>query len=128
MWACPFVLPFWQKIIKTMEKWVGTPVPEFVQLCLLGDRSCLPNISKHAFALVLTGFISAARVILRKWKSQDRPTYGEWVKTMTEIASFELLIAKLHDRQESYMLVWEKFVFYKRSTVLIGITTISTLF
>lgn len=46
IWACPLVLPFWREIIKTVQEWLGIPVPESVQLCLLGVRLCLPKISK----------------------------------------------------------------------------------
>lgn len=54
---------------------------------LLGDRSCLLMISKPAFALALTGFISAAKIILRNWKSQVSPESRERIELMTENVS-----------------------------------------
>ena len=63
MWACPSVLPFWRDVIQTVQDWLHIPIPESAQSCLLGDGSCLPGLSKPAFALALTGFVSAARVL-----------------------------------------------------------------
>ncbi len=93
MWACPLVLPFWQEIIRTIQERLSVPVPEsIISFVSRGTgRVCPTFLNQH---LALTGFISAARVILIKWKSQVRPEYRDWVKIMTENASFELLIAK----------------------------------
>lgn len=41
------------EVVKTTQEWLGTPVPVSAQLCLLGDSSVLPQISKSAFALAL---------------------------------------------------------------------------
>lgn len=112
IWSCPVIQPFWRQIIRTIEKWLGTTVPESARLCLLGDRSCLPNVSKGAFALALTGFILAAKVILRHWKNPNGPAYEEWVKSMTDLASYELLVAKLQNRKEEHLKTWDVFLTY----------------
>lgn len=62
MWARTLVLPFWKEITKAIQEWLGAPVPESIQF--LGDSSRLPTISKPAFVLALSGFISDARIIL----------------------------------------------------------------
>ncbi len=116
IWACPLVFPFWREIIKTIQEWLGTPVPVSAQLCLLGDRSVLLQISKPAFALARTGFVSAARIILRNWKGQLRPEYREWVTLMTENASFELMIANLYNCKNSHHNVWKQFLSFIKGT------------
>ncbi len=97
-----------------VEEWRGTPAPETIQLCLLGDKSCLLKVSVPEFALALTRFISAAGVFLQGWKSQVRPEYKEWVKQMTKIQSSELLKLNLHNCKKSYLLVRNQFLFFIR--------------
>ena len=100
---------FRQKIRTISQKQVYFTFLEML-FCSVGDVSFLPNVSTAKKALALTGFILAARVILRKWKSQDCPVYKEWVTSMTDIASFELLVAKLHNCKKSYFSTWEAFL------------------
>ena len=58
-----------------------------------------PGIGKSEAGLMLTGFIVAARIILRNWKSPNRPDITDWLKLMTEIAAFELLIERVQNVQ-----------------------------
>lgn len=108
----PMVLPFWKKVFfKTIGEWLDVPLPESPQLCLLGDQSLLPpGVSKAESALALAGFISAVRIILRHWKSQVRPGFGDWLKLMTNTASFEDLIARLNDGRGKFYQVWSHFL------------------
>lgn len=87
LWECSLVYPFWKEVIAKLGVWLENSLPESPQLCLLGDRSELPpGISKAEFGLALTGFITAARIILRHCKSQTKPEFTEWVKLMTDNA------------------------------------------
>lgn len=61
-----------------------------------------PGISKVEVGLALRGFITVARIILRHWKSQTQPEFIEWVKLMTDNASFELMIAWLNDNKGTF--------------------------
>ena len=111
MWECSLVSPFWKEVIEKLGEWLGKALPESPQLCLMGDRSRLtPGISRAEFGLALTGFITAARIILRHWKSQIRPEFTEWVKLMTDNASYELMIARLNDNKGKFYQVWGQFL------------------
>lgn len=113
LWECPMVFPFWKQVIKTIGEWLDKPLPESPQLCLLGDRSLLPpEVSKAESALALAGFISAVRIILRHWKSHVRPGLTDWLKLMTDTASFEDLIARLNDGRGKFCQVWSHFLHF----------------
>lgn len=50
-------------------------------MCPLGDKSHIsPELTKAEFGLALTGFIAAARLILRNWKSPHRPEGTYWLE------------------------------------------------
>ena len=113
LWDSPLVFPFWKQIIKTIGEWLTTALPESPQLCLLGDRSLLPpEVSKAESALALAGFITAVRIVLRHWKSQIRPSFTDWLKLMTDTASFEDLIARLNDGRGKFYQVWSHFLHF----------------
>lgn len=113
LWDCPLVLPFWKQVLHVIGEWLDAPLPESPQLCLLGDRTILPpNVTKVEFALASAGFIIAVRIILRHWKSQVRPCFTEWLKLMTDTASFEGLIARLNDGKGKYYKVWSHFLHF----------------
>lgn len=84
-------------MVKCIGEWLHKPLPESPQLCLLGDRFVLPPcISKQKFGLALAGFIGASR------NSQVKPIFDEWLKLMTDIASFESLIARTTNYQGKF--------------------------
>jgi len=68
IWECSLVHPFWCKILAILEEWMGSNLPVEPRLCLLGDKSMIPNIEKNKFTLIKIGCITAARMILRNWK------------------------------------------------------------
>ncbi len=65
IWECSLVQPFWRKILRIFEEWLGFNLPVKPQLCLLGDKSVVPNIAKNEFTLIKIGCITATRMILR---------------------------------------------------------------
>ena len=92
---------------------LATPLPESPQLCLLGNRSLLPpEISKAESTLTLAGFITAVRIILRHRKSQVRPSFAEWLKLMTDTASFEDIIARLNGGRGTFYQVCSHFLHF----------------
>lgn len=73
---------------KNLAEWLKQLLPEFPQLCLLGDKSFMPaGLTEAASGPAVTGFILAARLILRK--RPHRPEGREQLKCMMETASFE---------------------------------------
>lgn len=61
-------------------------------MCLMGDTSQLPNVSKKN--------ITASRLLLRKWKTNVTPNVREWLDAMAETASYEALLHKLKGKEE----------------------------
>ncbi len=73
IWECSLVQPFWRKILRIFEEWLGFNLPVKPQLCLLGDKSVVPNIAKNEFTLIKIGCITAARMILHNCKCPKTP-------------------------------------------------------
>ena len=40
------MMPLWVKIVAVLSGWLGSAIPLTPELCLLGDKSQIPNISK----------------------------------------------------------------------------------
>lgn len=107
------VLPFWKVVLKNLEGWLKRPLPESPQLCLLADKALMPpGLTKAELRLIVTGFIFAAWLILRNWKSLHKPEFVEWFKLMTETAPFEEMIARVNNILSKTSQVWEVFVDY----------------
>ncbi len=74
-------------------------LPESPRLCLLGDRSELASgILKAEFGLALAGCTS-----------QTQPEVLDWVRQMTDSASFELMIATLNNKDGNFHEVRDQF-------------------
>lgn len=113
IWDCPMVLPFWKVVLKNLEGWLKQPLPESPQLCLLMDKALMPpGLTKAEVRVTETGFIVAARLILRKWKSPHKPELVEWLKLMTETAAFEKMIARVNNVPSEMSQIWEVSVNY----------------
>ncbi len=60
--------------------------------------------------LALAGFLTAAEVILRKWKSTSAPCYKDWIELMTNTATYELMLAKVRDKESKFSAMWDSFL------------------
>lgn len=108
LWDCSLVLPFWKAVLQKFESWLRRPLPESPRL--LGDRSQMPpGLAKAVTGVIITRFMVAAIIILLKWKSH-RPEVTEWLKFMTEIASFELMIGRVQNNSSKTSQAWLYFV------------------
>ena len=56
---------FWTKILDVLSAWSGSEVPQTPELCLLGDRSQMPDVPKGVFTVVVVGLVTACRIILK---------------------------------------------------------------
>uniref|UniRef100_A0AAR2L0B7 Reverse transcriptase zinc-binding domain-containing protein n=1 Tax=Pygocentrus nattereri TaxID=42514 RepID=A0AAR2L0B7_PYGNA len=54
IWECPLVEPFWHSVLKFLETWAGVALPVSPRLCLLGDKTETPTLTKRASALMYT--------------------------------------------------------------------------
>lgn len=71
-----------------MSKWLGKTLPVSPRLCLLGDRSQVHNVSRDEFT-------TAARTILRYWKSTKLPEVKECVNYLIKTASYESALTRM---------------------------------
>lgn len=56
-----------------LGEWVEQ-LPSSPHLCLLGDKTYLPpGVTKVQFGLLVTEFITAARVVLKNWENTKIP-------------------------------------------------------
>ena len=109
-WECAFLRPLWEGILNMLEKWIGKIIPVCPQLCLLGNRETVTNLTKCEFRIVTTGLVSAARIILRHWKSSEIPDLKEWVDLLIETASYERILTRISDQYGKDSKVWGKFM------------------
>ena len=79
IWECRLVKPLWIQVLEILSSWFGSEVPLRPMLCLLGDRSQIPNISKCTFSVIIVSLMTVCRVILRHWKETKAPDLKEWV-------------------------------------------------
>lgn len=49
IWGCTLVRPLWEQIVSILGGWLGLEMPCCPELCLLGDKSYLPKLSKKCF-------------------------------------------------------------------------------
>ncbi len=110
IWECSLVQPFWRKILRIFEEWLGFNLPVKPQLCLLGDKSVVPNIAKNEFTLIKIGCITATRMILRNWKCPKTPDLKDWIDGMIKIASYECMLGRLQSEgnmKKTWDLFWQ---------------------
>ena len=62
-----------KKLENTWGRGLVITIPKSPRLCLLRDHTDLPKVSKYDLAIIKVGVITAARVILRLWKSRPPP-------------------------------------------------------
>ena len=109
MWDCVLIKPFWTQILIILSNWLRSKIPSCPELCLLGDRSQLPQISKCHFSVISVGVATACRIILRHWKALESPQVKEWVYAMTETASYESMLTRLSDDGGKGATPWDGF-------------------
>lgn len=110
IWECKCINPFWEKIIEYIGKWVGLTIPVSLRLCLLGDQTELPNISKYDLAVIKLGAVTAARIILRVWKNPALPDFKKWMELMLEAVSYEHMLARINDDVDNFKRSWDRFL------------------
>ncbi len=124
IWECSLVQPFWRKILRIFEEWLGFNLPVKPQIRLLGDKSVVPNIaknemkiytifihSKNAFTLIKIGCITAARDDLTQLEMpQNTPDLKDWIDEIIEIASYECMLGRLQcegNMKKTWDLFWQ---------------------
>lgn len=115
IWDCAMVKPFWGKILKFLETWITVNLPLCPRLCLLGDKSVIPRLTKEVHSVLMVGLASAARIILRHWKAPEQPTFQEWKVLMTETASYEVMLTRIRGKRPVELSHWVSFQVYLTS-------------
>ena len=115
IWECSMVNPFWRRVLDFLEAWVGLSLPFSPRLCLLGDKTEIPQLTKSAHSVLMVGIASAARIILRYWKAPTLPTFNEWKALMSETASYEVMLARIRGRGPVVLGNWDYFMEYLTS-------------
>lgn len=116
IWECTLVAPFWADVVNFLGEWSGLAVPLTPVICLIGDRSQLPNVSKGTFSFIMVALITASRVTLRHWKTAMSPNLREWLAAMVETTSYETLLCRLKGKEEEGRSSWELFWSYTKQT------------
>lgn len=106
------VNPFWHRIFEFLEAWVGLSLPLSPPLCLLGDKTEIPQLTKSAHSVLMVGIASAARIRLRYWKAPTIPTFNEWKALMSETTSYEVMLAIIRGKGPVVLGSWDYFMEY----------------
>lgn len=109
IWECPVIQPFWKTVLDNLSKWLGSGIPLSPRLCLLGDRSQIVNISSGEFSVIMAGTTTAARAILKLWKTPKAPELKEWINIMVKTASYEVMLDKMNNKNKVKAPDWDLF-------------------
>ena len=115
IWECSMVNLLWQSVLKFLEVWIGISLPLSPRLCLMGDKTEIPKLTKSVHSVLMVGTPSAARIILRHWKASTTPTFNEWKALMSETASCEIMLARVRGRGRVALGSWKYFMDYLTS-------------
>ena len=120
LWECELVHPFWEKIIEYLGKCLDIEIPVSPRLCLLGDQTQLPDVSKYDFAVIKVGLITAARNILRLWKSTSSPDPKKWKEDMAQVVSYEHMLLRLNNNKDRdrWKWSWDRYFAYSITRAL----------
>ena len=67
LWECSMVSPLWDNVLEYMGGWLECELPRMPRLCLLGDKTMVPQLSKFAFRVLINGLVTCARLILKPY-------------------------------------------------------------
>ena len=107
IWECDLLQLFWRGVLKVLGDWMGKDLPVCPQLCLLGNRNSVRDINQVEFGILITGLITASRIILKHWKSTMLPELKEWLNLMTETASYENMLAGMSGQSLKRNTAWQ---------------------
>lgn len=86
-------------------------MPISPRLCILGDTTEVPDLSKHKYRVVRTGLITCVRLILRCWRDPQTPTLNRWKELMIEMVACEML-ERLNPHNDASKKQWGSFSRY----------------
>jgi len=109
LWHCSKIQPFWKIVLKYLGECLGFNLPFSSRICLLGDKSEIPQVKYIEFSLVTVGVITAVRLILRFWKDIQCPSFKMWIESMVENVSYERMLAKVNGKHRDVNM-WENFI------------------
>ena len=90
-------------------------MPISPRLCLLGDNTETPTLTRSSYSVVMVGIASAARMILRHWKSPVNPTMQEWKLLMSDTASYEVMLPRIRGKEPGTMGICDNFMIHLTS-------------
>lgn len=109
IWECPVIQPFWKTVLDNLSNWLGRDIPLCPRLCLLGDKTRALNTTNSEISVIMAGITTAARTILKHWKTPERPDLKEWVNAMAKTASYELMLNRVDNRGKNTAAIWDSF-------------------
>ena len=71
----------------------------------------VPGLNKKAFVIVKVGLVTAARILLRNWKTPRTPVFKEWNEEMIKITSYEYMLGRVNGMGKMKE-IWDSFLTY----------------
>ena len=88
--------------------WVNGSLPHSPQ-----DKTFLPlGVTEAQFVFLVNSFIAAAGVVLWNCKNMNTTSFTEWIRLMTEAASFEYSFARMNNTKGTSSEDWGNFFLF----------------
>ena len=103
-WDCPRLKSFWGEILKILQRFTDSTIPEEPAFCLLHVNDLSEKAYKES---IICHLLDAAKACIPlKWKSTLPPTIQMWVCRVREISRLEDLVLSSRHQQERYSGTW----------------------
>lgn len=76
MWECTQVFPLWKNVLKVIGNWLGCILPISPRLCLLGDRTKVPNLNKFKYRILKSALINLCSSDFEVLEGTPNSNYG----------------------------------------------------
>lgn len=112
LWSCIKVQDFWKRVQEHICLILDLQVLLCPKLFILGGWINNDLINAGTKSWIQTSLLIGRQIILRSWKSEDAPSFQEWVAELSRVAAYEKMSYKQRDNLKLYFKKWSKYLIY----------------
>lgn len=112
LWSCIKVQDFWKRVQEHICLILDLQVLLCPKLFILGGWINNDIINAGTKSWIQTSLLIGRQIILRSWKSEDAPSFQEWVAELSRVAAYEKMSYKQRDNLKLYFKKWSKYLIY----------------
>jgi len=87
--SCTKIQDFWKNVHEHICQILDTHISLRPQLFILGVWTDNELRDKHLMYSVQTSIMIGRQIILRSWKSEEAPSFHEWITELGKVSAFE---------------------------------------